>query len=67
MWKGAIIAILALGALLHASAGARAAQDDVAVYKKAVERASANGSRVSGRRRKRPGFRERLSTPMLKV
>jgi lytic murein transglycosylase len=37
MWKRAILAILALAALLHASAGARAAQDDVAVYKKAVE------------------------------
>jgi len=37
MWKRAILALLALAALLHASAGARAAQDDVAVYKKAVE------------------------------
>jgi lytic murein transglycosylase len=37
MWKRAILAILALAALVHASAGARAAQDDVAVYKKAVE------------------------------
>jgi lytic murein transglycosylase len=39
MWKRAILAILALAALLHASAGALAASepDEVAVYKKAVE------------------------------